>query len=318
MLRMTVSLVIPVFNESTTIAELIYTISEQTCQPEEIIFVDGGSTDNTVQIIKELTRQKPHFQIVEVERALPGEGRNIGALHSKNEWIAFTDAGIKLDKRWLEQLMIKSGEQPETAIIYGNYAPQIGNFFDKCSSIAYVPPAKKDGIRGKSIVSCLLKKEVWQKAEGFPAWRAAEDLVFMEKAESFGYVITTAPLAMAWWKLQPTITSIYKKFDLYSKWNVWARRQAYWHYGIARQYAIMLLPVLLAIFGSRYWILAIPLWMLARVAKRIIQHRYEFGLKTLINPAVVFMVTWITFVIDAGTFSGWIKAIVHKQPVSNN
>lgn len=311
---MKISLVIPVFNESKTIAELISTIKAQSLQPDRVIFVDGGSVDNTVQLLKELTFNDSHFFIIEVKRALPGEGRNIGAANAKNEWIAFTDAGIKLDNKWLEYLVKRSEEQPGAAIIYGNYAPQVNNFFDKCSTIAYVPPAKESAIRGKSIVSCLLKKEVWENAGGFPPWRATEDLVFMEKAEALDYNIAMSPEAVAWWKLQPAIDSVFKKFDLYSKWNVWAGRQAYWHYGIARQYILMLIPLLLSIFHSWYWLLAIPLWILARVAKRIILHRYEFGLKNLFNPAVVCMVALITLVIDAATFSGWIKAIISKPP----
>lgn len=308
-----VSLVIPVFNESKTITDLIETVRKQILQPAEIIFVDGGSTDDTKKIIERVCEKDKRFHLITVERAMPGEGRNIGASHSKNDWIAFTDAGIKLDVHWLEELIKASKQQPAAAIVYGNFSPQINSFFDKCAAIAYVSPEKKEGIRGKSIVSCLLKKEVWEKAGGFPPWRATEDLVFMEKAESLGYEIVMAPGAMAWWELRPTLSSTYKKFDLYSKYNVWAGRQAYWHYGVARQYALMLVPLSLAIFHSWYWILLIPAWLLARVAKRIWLHRFEFGSKSLFNPAIVFMVALITVVIDAATFSGWIKAFITKN-----
>ena len=46
-----ISLVIPVFNESKSIASLLQTIESQSRLPDEVIFTDGGSTDNTVKLI---------------------------------------------------------------------------------------------------------------------------------------------------------------------------------------------------------------------------------------------------------------------------
>ena len=312
-----VSLVIPVYNEARTIAALVATIKEQTFQPAAVILVDGGSTDNTVQLIKELTEKDFYFHVVEAGRAMPGKGRNIGVDYAKSEWIAFTDAGIRLDKNWLKNLVLATEENREAAIVYGNYSPQLNSFFDKCATIAYVSPAIHGNIRGKFIASCLLKKEVWEKSGGFPDWRATEDLVFMENAEKAGFGVVVAPEAMVYWQLRPGITSTFKRFDLYSKYNVWAGRQAFWHYGVARQYAIMLIPVLLAVFYSWYWLLLIPAWMMARTAKRIVLHRNEFGWKPLFNPAVFFLIMIITLVIDAATFSGWIKALVNKNGLHN-
>ena len=54
----------------------------------------------------------------------------------------------------------------------------------------------RDTIRSNFIASTLLKKELWAKAGGFPDWRAAEDLIFMENVNKSGAVSTTAPDAM--------------------------------------------------------------------------------------------------------------------------
>lgn len=308
-----ISLVIPVYNESQTIGLLLETIIKQQYQPFEIILVDGGSTDNTVALIKEICKDKPQYRVIEAGRAMPGKGRNIGAANAATEWIAFTDAGIKLDYSWLEELIRPVKENREVSIVYGDFSPQINSFFDKCAAIAYVPGRVLGKIRGKSIVSCLMKKEVWERAGGFPDLRATEDLIFMENAEKLNYQVAFAPGAMAYWELRPNLSSTYRKFDLYSKYNVWAGRQAQWHYGIARQYALMIIPVILSILFSWYWLLLIPLWMLARVIKRILLHRYEFGLSSLFNSFIIFRVALITLIIDTATFSGWIKALISKQ-----
>lgn len=316
-MNLQVSLIIPVYNESSSVAQLIETISRQTYQPAEVILVDGGSTDNTIQLIKDHTKAAPFIKVIEAGRAMPGKGRNIGAASAKHNWIAFTDAGIKLDDHWLENL-VKRKEQDNTAdIIYGGFSPQISNFFDKCAAIAYVSPLMKGRIRTKSIATCLLKKEVWEKTGGFPDWRAAEDLAFMEKAEKMGFKSIEAPEAMVFWKLQPTFASTFRKFDLYSKYNVWAGRQAHWHYGIAKQYALMLAFVLSGIFHSGYWFFVLPAWIIARAVKRTWSHRQEFGANSVFNPGIVLGVAAVTLVIDAATFSGWVKTISRRR-VSGN
>jgi glycosyltransferase involved in cell wall biosynthesis len=310
---LSISLIIPIYNESQTLNGLIETIKEQSFQPVEIILVDGGSFDTTVELAKKLTNDSKSFKVIEAGKAMPGKGRNIGAKEAKCQWIAFTDAGIKLDRFWLENLVKKTLQGSSPDIIYGNYSPQINSFFDKCATIAYVPPLRPGIIRAKFIASSLMKKEVWEKAGGFPDLRAAEDLIFMEKAEQQNVAVVTAPEAMVYWQLRPDLISTFKKFELYSTYNVWAGRQAYWHYGVAKQYAVVLLFLLLGIFHSGYWLFLLPAWIIARVAKRIWSHQYEFGMKLLFNPAVFFTVMLITFVIDAATFSGWIKAVVKKM-----
>ena len=49
---MTISLCITVFNEEKYITALLESIVSQTKQPDEVIIVDGGSTDKTVALIK--------------------------------------------------------------------------------------------------------------------------------------------------------------------------------------------------------------------------------------------------------------------------
>jgi glycosyltransferase involved in cell wall biosynthesis len=311
-----VSCVVPVYNERNTILALVESFNKQTVFPSEVIIVDGGSTDDTVQFLRQQLKNDNRFRIIEAGRAMPGKGRNIGAELVTTEWIAFTDAGIKLDSLWLENLINKTKTHPNVAIVYGNFSPVTETLFEKCATISYVPPLRSGSIRTKSIVSCLLKKEVWEKAGGFPDWRATEDLVFMEKIEKLNYPIAFAPDAMVFWQLRPNLGATFKKFELYSKYNVWAGRQAFWHYGILRQYALMALAILLAVLLSWYWLLLIPVWICARVAKRIYSHRQEFGVKTLFNPAVFFMVVVITLVIDAATFSGWLKALFQKKNYS--
>ena len=54
-----VSLVVPVRNEEGSLAALVESIRRQTRAPDEVVLVDGGSTDRTVALARELTAGDP-------------------------------------------------------------------------------------------------------------------------------------------------------------------------------------------------------------------------------------------------------------------
>ncbi len=102
-----ISIVIPIYNESETLAELIRSISSQTLLPEEVIFVDSGSTDDSISIIRTFSQSTSSFRIKVYSnpRGMPGGNRNIGIREARGEWIAFLDAGVIPDSDWLKSLM---------------------------------------------------------------------------------------------------------------------------------------------------------------------------------------------------------------------
>ncbi|HUF03546.1 MAG TPA: glycosyltransferase [Aridibacter sp.] len=301
-------------DEEDSICELIDSIKRQSRRPDEVILVDGGSTDRTVETAKECIGEDGSFRILEIGPASPGRGRNEGIAVASNDLIALTDAGIALETRWLEHLESKieggSGTNSNSLcfVVYGAYSPWIRNFFDLVATFAYVPPLEKTGIRGRSIASCLISKEVWREVGGFPDLRAAEDLFFMEKVEEAGIQHCYAPDAVISWRLRPDVASTYRKFEIYSFHNVLAGRQWDWHFGILRQYLLLLPVLLLVLMHSPWWLMVLPAWMLARAVKRISAHRSEFGAVYLFKPAYVFGVVGLILLIDLATFVGWCKA----------
>ena len=304
-----ISLVIPMRDEEDSIESLIDSINRQTRPPDEIVLVDGGSTDRTIDIVEGLAERHPKLKLIKTGDATPGKARNLGIGAAANGWIALADAGMKLNERWLEELIRKADGAD---IVYGNYAPDIRGLFDKCAALAYVPAQGASGIRGKSIASSLLKKDVWERVGRFPDLRAAEDLMFMEAVADKGFRAAFAPNAHVYWRLRPNLASTWQKFVLYSKHNVWAGREWDWHYGILRQYVFLAPFLLLALIHSWWWLLAIPVWMSARTTVRILRHRYEYGVGTLFNPLVFLGVMGLMVTIDAATFFGWALALMTR------
>lgn len=299
-------MVVPLKNEADSVSRLFSSLKAQTRHPDEVIFVDGGSTDDTVEELERLTDGDDRYRVIEVGNATPGRGRNTGTNEAANDWIAYTDAGIELAPDWLANLVARVTEDVD--IVYGLYSPSVDSLFDKISTFAYVGPMDRSGFRGRSIASCLIRKKVWESVGGFPDLRAAEDLAFMEKAEQMGFRHVFAPEARVVWQLRPDVGSTFRKFVLYSFHNVLAGRQWDWHYGVLKQYLLLVPVFLLAVLHSWWWLVLVPVWILARAAKRIASHRYEFGISPLFNPLTVLGVGGLILVIDAATYLGWIKA----------
>ena len=310
-----ISLVIPVLNEETSINALAESIRNQTKPPDETIFVDGGSTDETIKIINRLVSQNAFFKLIKTERATPGRGRNIGAADARFEWIAFTDAGIRLEPSWLEELA-KVVQQDETIdVVYGSFEPEQKSFFERYAALSYIAAKqRKNGAwwRGPSIASALMRRKVWKKIGGFPDLRAAEDLIFMEEIERQKFKIGYAPRAIVWWQLRPTLGSTFQKFVIYSKHNVWAGRQYDWHYGIAKQYLLLAPFVALGLFHHPLWLSVTLLWLLLRTAKRIWTRREDRSLWWALNPLQFMAVAFLILVIDLATYLGWIQAWLGK------
>ena len=311
-----VSLVIPMRNEQESLAELLTALQAQTFRADEIILVDGGSTDDTVSLARQLTSDDERFRIIQVGDATPGRARNVGIELARNDWIALTDAGNRAEPQWLEQVVERATSASDVDIVFGNYEPIDESFFTRCAALAYVPAKQlRDGglVRGPSIVTALMRRDVWTNIGGFPDLRAAEDFIFLNAVEQFHFHVAWSPTATVWWHLQPTLGSTYKKFHTYSRCNVWAGQQRFWHYGIARMYLLALPFLVLALVHNPLWLLVPGAGLVARVFKSIWQRREGRSLGWAINPVRFLMVGLIILTIDAATFAGWIEAILHPQ-----
>lgn len=310
-----ITLVVPIRDEELSLSALVDSIGKQTLPPDEIILVDGGSKDRTVELARELTVHDSRFRVLEAQEATPGRGRNVGIAAAKHEWIALTDAGIELEETWLENLVAVVEQDPLLEMVYGNYEPVTNTFFNRCAALAYVPakrPKPDELIRGPFIASSLIRRHVWRAVGGFPDLRAAEDLIFMERVEKQGFKIGWATGATVHWQLQPTLASTFRKFVLYSKHNVWAGRQQNWHRAVARMYLVALSCICLALFHTPWWMLALFVGATVRVGKSIWCRREERGLFWALNPMQFVGVAVILLTIDMATFLGWIQALLQR------
>ena len=101
-----VSLICTVLNEGQSIKNLLDSLAAQTHLPDEVVFVDGGSTDDTVATLKQVADdEKLPIRVIVEPGANISRGRNIAIKAAAGPIIASTDAGVRLDKHWLEELV---------------------------------------------------------------------------------------------------------------------------------------------------------------------------------------------------------------------
>lgn len=312
-----ISMVIPVKNEEDTIGALIGSISRQTALPVEAIFVDGGSSDRTVDIIKENENKFPFdIRLIEAKKAYPGEARNIGINAAKCDLIAFTDAGITLDKRWLEELIRPMDIDDSVDAVYGAYEPVIDSFLKECSLIAYIPPKERvDGkiFRTDFIASSLLRKEACYKAGRFPPFRAAEDRIFMENVKKSGANIAHTDRAVVRWEVPGTIEGIFRRFREFSYHDIVAGRARDWHYSVFKTYGLLCVFLLLGIFVDPIFLWGIAFLWVLRLMNIYNKRRTELKPKFLFDPRYIFTIFFIVLVTDIALFSGSAKYIGKRR-----
>src|SRR6185437_14482066 len=102
---MKVSVVVTVRNEERTINGLIETLLAQTRVPDEVVIADGGSTDRTVAMIHRWIQEDRSIRLLSCPGANIAAGRNRAIEAATGDIIACTDAGVRLDRHWLERIV---------------------------------------------------------------------------------------------------------------------------------------------------------------------------------------------------------------------
>ena len=102
MSNITLSIVIPVRNNSISLGRVLAIIDNQTLAPDEVVIVDSSTNDSVKRLIEENKWTVPvvyHFE----KKAFPGKARNIGVSMAKSKWIAFLDSKTIPQEDWLER-----------------------------------------------------------------------------------------------------------------------------------------------------------------------------------------------------------------------
>lgn len=130
-----VSVIIPVYNAERYLERCISSIANQTMKDIEILVINDGSTDDSLNILDELSQKyKGTLKIFDKENGGAGSARNIGIENANGEFIKFVDADDYLKTDILEK-MYNIAKEHNVKLVRGNYQTIIGPIRaeDKCS-----------------------------------------------------------------------------------------------------------------------------------------------------------------------------------------
>ena len=302
---------IPLQDEEATVPELLASLLLQTSPPDELVVVDAGSRDRTAQLVSELAAPFS-VNIIRAGRLYPGEARNLGVEAAREDWIAFTDGGIRLEGSWLAQLMARAEDGVD--VVFGSYEPVCDSFWTRASAIAYVPAVSSWGGRGPFVASMGVRKEAFQRLGGFPPYRAAEDLVFLERVAASRLRFAYAPQAIVHWRLAKDAVATFRRFAVYSHHNLAASWGRHWHVGLARLYAMLAGGMLLGLLhGVALALAMVPAFFVARALKAAWQKRGSLPIGTL-APQRVLAAGLVLLVVDVATVTGALRWLRQPSP----
>lgn len=169
-----ISIVIPMFNEQNNISNCIKVLSEQDNQDFVAIFVDDGSTDKTVTVLKESLRSlKPNFlyEILEQNNSGAAAARKSGILKASTDYVMFLDCDDKMSNDMTSQFYKIHNTNYDLDILIpdmcieddkGNW--KIFDFYTE-DIVLYSNDCLKNSLNGWKVHGCItIKKDIIVKS----------------------------------------------------------------------------------------------------------------------------------------------------------
>jgi glycosyltransferase involved in cell wall biosynthesis len=310
-----IAIIATVLNEGDNIDRLMDSLCRQTLAPDQVVIVDGGSTDDTVARMHRYTDRLP-LQVIVRQGCNISEGRNTALQHTTQAIIAITDAGVLLPNTWLHDITQPLRENPSTTVSAGFFRADPHTVFEVAMGATVLP--LQDEINPDTFLpssrSIAVRREVALAIGGYPEWLDyCEDLIFDLRLKATQPPFAFAPQATVAFRPRASLRAFYKQYYLYArgdgKANLWRKRHLirYGVYGVGLPLLLILglispvfwgvlflgaiaycqrplrrLPRVMTHFSARtpaHWVIAFALIPIIRVVGDIAKmHGYPVGL----------------------------------------
>ncbi len=216
---MKIAVVVTMLNEAPTIGPLLEALRSQELVPGEVILVDGGSTDGSVEAARIAGAGLPWLRVVEVPGCNISQGRNHGIEAARSPFIAVTDAGCIPAPDWLRRMVKPFQDDPGVGLVSGSVIPRSSNHLEECigrcslafrtriGDSAFLPTAR----------SMAFRREVWERVGGFPEGLGfGEDAAFVMAAVGSGARVRFDPMALVAWRPRRRYREVVVQFYRYA------------------------------------------------------------------------------------------------------
>ena len=179
---MKISAIIPTLNEAENIGLILTDLISQSQKPDEIIVVDGSSTDHT----RTITQSFADVKLITTTSNV-GHQRTVGGKASSGQWLLFLDADVRIEERFIEKLLNQAEAKHLGIACPKYYAPYNASLLVKIAfaffnAMFFLFQKITPSGAGPCI---LVKKGLFDAVDGFSSYNY-EDIEFIRKASRKG------------------------------------------------------------------------------------------------------------------------------------
>ncbi|WP_194776129.1 glycosyltransferase family 2 protein [Pararhodonellum marinum] len=159
-----VSVVIPCYNQGKFLQETVPSVLNSTYKPLEIIIVNDGSTDDSLEIIKEIAKKNTGVYYINQSNKGPSEARNVGIEFANGEYILPLDGDDKIHPEYISRAVEVISSDANIKVVYCQ-AEKFGRKSGKWNlqNFSHQALATENMI----FVSALFHKSDWEAVGGF-------------------------------------------------------------------------------------------------------------------------------------------------------
>jgi glycosyltransferase involved in cell wall biosynthesis len=231
---MKVSIIATVLNEGPAIRDLLDSLAAQTRAPDEVVIVDGGSTDDTISIVQAYADDgRLPLRVLVEPGANISRGRNVAIADASGDIIASTDAGVQLAPGWLAELVAPFESENPPQVVAGFFTPDPHSVFEIAMGATVLPSLSdiNPDCFLPSSRSVAFTRAAWETSGGYPEWLDyCEDLIFDFRLRDLFHPFAFAPRAVAYFRPRGNLRSFFKQYYLYArgdgKADLWRKRHA--------------------------------------------------------------------------------------------
>ncbi|HEV8636129.1 MAG TPA: glycosyltransferase [Chloroflexota bacterium] len=215
-----VSVIATVRNEAGTVGALLESLERQSVRDFETVVVDGGSTDGTLELLREHARRCPSLRVVEAPGANIASGRNRAIEAARGDVILATDAGVELPPDWVARLSRPLLESSELDVVGGFFASAPQSTFEFALGSTTLPLV--DEVRpaafNPSSRSVAFRRSAWEAAGRYPEWLDyCEDLWFDFELRRRGQRIGFEPAACVAFRPRGSLGAFFRQYFRYAR-----------------------------------------------------------------------------------------------------
>lgn len=199
-----ISIIIPVYNKEPYIKMALQSVLEQSFRDIEVVVVNDGSTDKSLEIVNRFAETDGRIRIINIPNGGVSNARNVGLSHAKGKWIQFLDADDWLEPDYLTaatQLLQESSAD----ILFSAF-----NMVDTDGNVVREIPVPTVGKKDQSeLCSCFIQSQYKTGFFGYISNKLIRRSMLLKCGAIFPMGVTLAEDLDFYAKLYPEVKEAY-------------------------------------------------------------------------------------------------------------